>query len=117
MKRSLVLVLILASSVVSALFVHDFLIGADLNGITLLPLCIASLNLQYTINTGVNFNLAGKTSTTRQLLLLGVALLICLVIAIRGMRSTQKWAATAAGLFASDGPCECLYAPSFNEHL
>jgi lipoprotein signal peptidase len=89
--------------VASALFVRDFLTGADLNGVTLLPLGIASLNLQYTINTGVNFGIAGEASTTRQLLLSGVALLICLAIAIWGMRSKQKWAAAAAGLFAGGG--------------
>jgi len=40
MKRFLVLALILAVSVASALFVRDFLTGADLNGVTLLPLGI-----------------------------------------------------------------------------
>jgi len=103
MKRFLILALILATSVASALFVRDSLTGADLNGITLLPLGIASLNLQYTINTGVNFGLAGEASTTRQLLLSGVALLICLAISIWGTRSKQKWAAAAAGLFAGGG--------------
>ena len=101
--RFLTLALILAASVASALFVRDFLTGSDLNGMTLLPLGIASLNLQYTINTGVNFGLAGEASTTRQLLLSGVALLICLAIAIWGMRSKQKWAVAAAGLFAGGG--------------
>ena len=103
MKRFLILTLILAACVASALFVREFLSGADLNGITLLPLGIASLNLQYTINTGVNFGIAGEASTTRQLLLSGVALLICFTIAIWGMRSRQKWATAAAGLFAGGG--------------
>jgi len=103
MKRFLILALILATSMASALFVRNSLTGADLNGITLLPLGIASLNLQYTINTGVNFGLAGEASTTRQLLLSGFALLICLAIAIWGMRSKQKWAVAAAGLFAGGG--------------
>ena len=103
MKRFLILALILVVSVASALFVREFLTGSDLNGMTLLPLGIASLNLQYTINTGVNFGLAGEASTARQLLLSGVALLICLAIAIWGMRSKQKWAAAAAGLFAGGG--------------
>jgi lipoprotein signal peptidase len=103
MKRFLILTLILGVSVVSALFVRELLTGSDLNGMTLIPLGIASLNLQYTINTGVNFGLAGEASTTRQLLLSGVALLICLAIAIWGMRSKQKWAAAAAGLFAGGG--------------
>ena len=103
MTRFLTLALILAASVASALFLRDFLTGSDLNGVTLLPLGVASLNLQYTINTGVNFGLAGEASTARQLLLSGAALLICLAVVIWGMRSTQKWAAPAAGLFAGGG--------------
>lgn len=103
MKRFLILALILAVSVASALFVRDFLTGADLNGVTLLPFGIASLNLQYTINTGVNFGIAGEASTTRQILLSGAALIICLAIIIWGMRSKQKWATAAAGLFAGGG--------------
>ncbi|MDB2663052.1 DUF1461 domain-containing protein [Paracoccaceae bacterium] len=103
MTRFLKLALILAAAVASALFLRDFLTDSDLNGVTLLPLGVASLNLQYTINTGVNFGLAGEASTTRQLLLAGVALLICLAVVIWGMRTTQKWATLAAGLFAGGG--------------
>ena len=103
MTRFLTLALILAASVASAIFLRDFLTGSNLNGVTLLPLGVASLNLQYTINTGVNFGLAGEASTARQLLLSGAALLICLAVVIWGMRSTQKWAAPAAGLFAGGG--------------
>ena len=103
MTRFLTLALILAASVASALVLRDFLTGSDLNGVTLLPLGVAFLNLQYTINTGVNFGLAGEASTARQLLLSGTALLICLAVVIWGMRSTQKWAAPAAGLFAGGG--------------
>lgn len=103
MTRFLTLALILAASVASALFLRDFLTGSDLNGVTLLPLGVASLNLQYTINTGVNFGLAGEASTARQLLLSGAALLICLAVIVWGMRTTQKWAALAAGLFAGGG--------------
>ena len=103
MTRFLTLALILVASVASALFLRDFLTGSDLNGVTLLPLGVASLNLQYTINTGVNFGLAGEASTARQLLLSGAALLICLAVIVWGMRTTQKWAALAAGLFAGGG--------------
>ena len=101
--RFLTLALTLAATVASALFLRDFLTGSDFNGTTLLPLGVASLNLQYTINTGVNFGLAGEASTARQLLLSGVALLICLAVIIWGMRTAQKWAVLAAGLFAGGG--------------
>ena len=103
MTRFLTLALILAASVASALFLRDFLTGSDLNGVTLLPLGVASLNLQYTINTGVNFGLAGEATATRQLILSGAALLICLAIIVWGLRSKMKWAAPAAGLFAGGG--------------
>ena len=103
MKRFLILALILATSVASALFLRDFLTGADLNGLSLLPLGLASLNLQYTINTGINFGLAGEATAARQLLLSGAAILVCLIVIIWGMRTTQKWAVTVAGLFAGGG--------------
>ena len=103
MTRFLTLALILAASMASALFLRDFLTGSDLNGVTLLPLGVASLNLQYTINTGVNFGLAGEATATRQLVLSGAAVLICLAIIVWGLRSKMKWAAPAAGLFAGGG--------------
>ena len=111
MMRFLILALTLAAAVASALFLRDFLTGSDFNGATLLPLGVASLNLQYTINIGVNFGLAGEASTARQLLLSGAALLICLAVIIWGMRTTQKWAVLTAGLFAGGGlanACERL---------
>jgi lipoprotein signal peptidase len=103
MTRFLTLVLVLSSCVASALFLRDFLTGAELNGVTLLPLGVASLKLQYTINIGVNFGLAGEASTARQLLLSSAALFICLAVIIWGMRTTQKWASLAAGLFTGGG--------------
>lgn len=103
MTRFLTLALILAASVASALFLRDVLTGSDFNGTTLLSIGFASLNLQYTINTGVNFGLAGEASTARQLLLSGAALLICFAVIIWGMRTTQKLGALVAGLFAGGG--------------
>jgi len=103
MTRILTLALILSASAGSALFLRDFLTGSDLNGATIIPLGVASLNLQYTINTGVNFGLVGEASTARQLLLSGAALLICLAVTVWGMRTTQKWGTLAAGLFAAGG--------------
>ena len=113
MKRFLTLVLILAASIASALFVRDFLTGTDLHGSTLLPLGVASLKLQYTINTGVNFGLAGDTSTTRQLLLSVASLLICTAVIIWGTRTTQRWAAAAVGLFAGGGLANAYERMSF----
>jgi signal peptidase II len=103
MKRFITLVMLLALSVVSALLIRDLLTSSDLDGVTVLPLGRASLNFQYTINTGVNFGLIQEASTTRQLILSSVALLICITVIIWGYRSRQKWAAGAAGLFAGGG--------------
>lgn len=103
MKRFMTLVMLLAFSVASALLVRDFLTGSDLDGVTLLPFGVASLNFQYTINTGVNFGLIQEASTTRQLILSGAALLICIAVIIWGYRSRHKWATGAAGLFAGGG--------------
>ena len=103
MKRFIILVILLALSMASALLVRNFLTSSDLDGVTVLPLGLASLNFQYTINTGVNFGLIQEASTTRQLILSGAALLICIAVIIWGSRSRQKWAAGAAGLFAGGG--------------
>lgn len=103
MTRIIAMAILLAGSVASALLVRSFLIGSDLNGVTLLPLGVVSLDLHYTINTGVNFGLAGAATTSRQLLLSGLALVICAAIIIWGFRSSQRWAVTIAGLFAGGG--------------
>ena len=93
----------LAFSIGTALLLRIGLIAQDLNGTTILPLGIASLNLEYTINTGINFGLAGAATSSRQFLLAGLAIVISLAIIIWGARSNTKWATTIAGLFAGGG--------------
>jgi len=103
MKTLLKLSFWLAFSIGTALVLRVGLIAQDLNGSTILPLGIASLNLEYTINTGINFGLAGAATSSRQFLLAGLALVISLAIIIWGARSDTKWATTIAGLFAGGG--------------
>ena len=103
MKTLLKLSFWLAFSVGTALILRIGLIDQDLNGTTVLPLGIASLNLEYTINTGINFGLAGAATSSRQFLLAGLALVLSLAIIIWGARSDTKWATTIAGLFAGGG--------------
>ena len=78
MMRHLMQLLFLVLSVGSALALRVLLVGSDLNGATLLPLGFASLDLQYTINTGVNFGLAGGSTQARQVLLSGLAVVVSL---------------------------------------
>ena len=103
MKTLLKLSFWLAFSIGTALVLRVGLIAQDLNGSTILPLGIASLNLEYTINTGINFGLAGAATSSRQFLLASLALVISLAIIIWGARSDTKWATTIAGLFAGGG--------------
>lgn len=103
MKTLLKLSFWLAFSIGTALILRIGLIAQDLNGTTILPLGIASLNLEYTINTGINFGLAGAATSSRQFLLAGLALVLSLAIIIWGARSDTKWATTIAGFFAGGG--------------
>jgi len=113
MKRFLVLCLILCACFVSALSLRDLLNSIDYNGVNLISLGIASFKIQYTINTGVNFGIAGDASFSRQLLLSIIAVIICLSIIIWGLRTKQKWSAATAGLFAGGGLANAYERISF----
>jgi len=45
--------------ILSALYLRYFLLDNELNSTQLLKLLVVSLNLEYTVNTGINFGLAG----------------------------------------------------------
>lgn len=103
MTRNSNLILLLIASIISALAVRLLLTTTDLNGTTLLPLGIVSLNLEYTINTGINFGIAGEATSSRQFQLAGLAFAVCAVVILWGLRSRAKWAPAIAGLFAGGG--------------
>jgi len=103
MKRFLILCLILCACFISALVLRDLLNSVDYNGVNLISLGIASFKIKYTINTGVNFGIAGDASFSRQLLLSVIAVIICLSIIVWGLRTKQKWSVATAGLFAGGG--------------
>ena len=113
MKRFLILFFILCVCFVSALSIRDFLNSVDYNGVNLISLGIASFNIQYTINTGVNFGIAGDASFSRQGLLSFIAIIICLSIIIWGLRTKQKWSLATAGLFAGGGLANAYERISF----
>lgn len=92
----------------SALAVRSLLSASDMNGQTLLNLGLASLNLEYTINTGINFGLAGEASNSRQLQLAALAFAVCFAIIVWGVRSDARWNSTIAGLFAGGGLANAL---------
>lgn len=108
MKRNITLFILLVISILSALALRGMLAVNDFNGQTILSLGIASLNLEYTVNTGANFGLADDASNSRQLQLAALALLVCLAIIIWGMRSAAQWAPTIAGLLAGGGLANAL---------
>ncbi|MDC3290793.1 signal peptidase II [bacterium] len=108
MARTATLFSLLVFSILTALATRGILSLSDLNGQTVLPLGLASLNLEYTINTGINFGLAGEASNSQQLRLATLALLVCLTIIVWGMRSAVRWAPLIAGLFAGGGLANAL---------
>ena len=108
MARNLILFSLIAFSILSALALRGMLSASDLNGQTILPLGIASLNLEYTVNTGLNFGLASDASNSRQLQLAALALLVCLATIIWSVRSAVRWAPLIAGLFAGGGLANAL---------
>ena len=103
MTRNSSLILLLIASIISALAVRLLLTTTDLNDTTLLPLGIVSLNLEYTINTGINFGIAGEATSSRQFQLAGLALVVCAAVILWGVKSRARWAPTITGLFAGGG--------------
>ena len=103
MSRTINLAVLLVASVITAIYLRNFLADANLDGTTIVPLGFASVNFQYTTNIGINFGLAGAASNSRQLLLAGIALFLCLIIITWALRSPQKLILMAAGLMAGGG--------------
>ena len=103
MGRVVRLILTLAFCILTALGIRWILNSADFNGSTLLDLGLLSLSLEYTVNTGINFGLAGEDTTSRQLLLACVALLVCALIIAWGIKSPARWSTSIAGMFAGGG--------------
>ena len=102
-SRIVVLFSILLFSIVSALALRQYLQVAQLDGTRLFSILIASLNLEYTVNTGVNFGLVSEATTSRQFLLAIISLLVCIAAILWGAISSSKWAGVIAGLLAGGG--------------
>ena len=94
---------LLALCILSALYLRYFLLENELNSTQLIHLLIISLNLEYTVNTGLNFGLAGEATISRQVLLAALSVLVCLGALIWGVISKSKWAVIIASLLAGGG--------------
>ena len=103
MARYATLVSLMIFSIFSALVVRGILSASDLNGQKLLDIGIVSLNFEYTVNTGINFGLAGDESSSRQIKLASLAVVICIAITFWGIRSEARWSPVIAGLLAGGG--------------
>ena len=114
MARYATLVSLLIFSIFSALVIRDILSASDLNGQNLLDFGILSLNLEYTVNTGINFGLVGDESSSRQTKLATLAILICIAIAAWGIRSAARWSTVISGLFAGGGFANALERIFYN---
>lgn len=102
-SRIVLLFSVLLLSIFSALALRQYLQVAHLDGTRLFTILIASLNLEYTVNTGVNFGLASEATTSRQFLLAIISLLVCVAAILWGTISSSKWAGVIAGLLAGGG--------------
>ena len=101
-------------SILSALAIRGIVSANDMNGQKLLNVGIVSLNLEYTINTGINFGLAGDEASSRQIKLAALAVVICMAIAIWGTQSAARWAPVIAGLFAGGGLANAIERILYN---
>jgi len=108
MTRYVTLISLLIFSIFSALIIRGILSASDLNGQQLLNIGLASLNLEYTVNTGINFGLASNESNSRQTKLAALAIVICIAITVWGARSAARWTPVIAGLFAGGGFANAL---------
>ena len=102
-SRIVLLSSVLLLSIVSALALRQYLQVAQLDGTRLFTILIASLNLEYTVNTGVNFGLASEATTSRHFFLAIISLLVCIAAILWGAISSSKWAGVIAGLLAGGG--------------
>ena len=102
-KRLLILCFSLGIAIFSALSVRSELQSKDLNGVELVSLIWLSLELHYTINTGINFGIAGAEADQRQLMFAGLALVISMGILIWSWRNGRLFTMIAGGLFAGGG--------------
>ena len=103
MARYTTLFSLLVFSILSALAIRGILLTSELDGQKLLNVGIASLNLEYTVNKGINFGLASDESSSQQIKLAAFAVIICIAILFWGARSASRWGPIIAGLFAGGG--------------
>ena len=113
MRTKSTLFIILALTVVSALTLRDYLLTTDLDGLSVLSIGFADLNLQYTVNTGINFGVAGEGTQSRQLLLASLAFLICGIVIWWAIKASQRRTSIIAGLFAGGGIANAIERIAF----
>ena len=113
MRTKSTLFIILALSVVSALALRDYLLTTNLDGLSVLSLGFADLNLQYTVNTGINFGVAGEGTQSRQLILASLAFVICGIVIWWAIKASKRRTSIIAGLFAGGGIANAIERIAF----
>jgi signal peptidase II len=102
-RKFLTLTPCLTFAIFSALALRSELQLSDLNGMQIFSLIWISLELHYTVNTGINFGLAGNADETRQFTLASLALAISIGILIWSWRDGRIFVIIAGSLFAGGG--------------
>ena len=104
MTRNIFIIIgLLIFTFVTAMAVKLVLSFSNLNGSQLIDVGFASLNLKYTLNTGINFGLASQATDTRQMTLAIIALLISLGVITYALTQSKFASSLAAGLLAGGG--------------
>jgi lipoprotein signal peptidase len=103
MHKSLTIIGTLAVALVSALWLKQFLQANDYDGQNLMMLGPLAFNLEYVVNTGVNFGVLGDENPLRQLGLSGLGLAISLGLLAYAVRFAVPWSAAAASIAAGGG--------------
>lgn len=103
MKQYTLLFSSLSFCLASALFLRHLITSEVFNNGSYVMIWKIIFKLKYTINTGINFGLAGNLVNAHQLLYACLSVTLCVIIMILGVGSKSNWSPVIAGLFAGGG--------------
>jgi lipoprotein signal peptidase len=100
LNKFLIILGTLGVALVSALWLKQFLQANDYDGQTLMILGPLAFNLEYLVNTGINFGVLGDENPLRQLVLSGLGLVISLGLLVYALKFAGPWSASVASIAA-----------------
>ena len=103
MNKIVIILCSALAAIFSALWLKQVLQTNDFDGQNLLWVGPLSFNLEYVVNTGVNFGVLGDENPLRQLALSGLGLAISLGLLAYAVKFAGPWSAAAASIAAGGG--------------